>query len=566
MSKQLIQPAGGKLVNLFRNNRDIETTKRESLDWPNWTLTSRQIRDLELLSNGGYSPLEGFLSRKDYESVLDTLHLADGTFWPMPIMLDITEDLATSLKKGDKLALRDTEGAMLAVVTVAETWQPDLDHEAKAIFGTCDQNNEAVRQFFSETNPWYLGGVLDVMQEPIHYDFLPLRHSPSELRNLFRRMGWRRVVAYQARRPMHRAEVRMCFKASEQTSANVLVHAIANRREGAEQEHFSRIRSLQALMPRFPRGLAMLSLMPYHVRHGGARETLLSALVHQNYGCSHMVLGPEQADCDVDAMMPTVKQFKDELAIEILSMRPMVYVEDEATFKEEHLVSPDEARRTLTETQLIQRLRDDRFIPEWFSYPEVLDELRLVHRPRSRQGITVFFTGLSGSGKSTLANALMVKLMQLGNRPVTLLDGDIVRSNLSSELGFSREHRDLNIKRIGFVASEITKNGGVALCAPIAPYDEIRKSVRDTIEAVGGFILVHVATPLEECEKRDRKGLYAKARAGIIKAFTGISDPYEEPADAELVIDTTDLSQVEATQKIMLYLEQQGYISSESVG
>ncbi len=572
MAKPLISPHGGKLVGLLKDNGRAEELKKASLDWPDWTLTTQQLRDLELLGNGGYSPLTGFLGKKDYESVLSELRLADGTLWPLPVMLSVGVEVAQKLKAGTRLALRDSEGAMLAAVTVNEVWQPDLAKEAEAVFGSTDPTTPGVENFLEATEEWYVDGELEMLQEPIHYDYLPHRYPPAELRNRFNRLGWRRVVAYQARRPMHRAEVRMCFQASEQTAANLLIHAIADRREGLEQEHFSRLRSIQAVMNRFPRGLAMLSLLPYAIRQADLRETLLSGIVHQNYGCTHLVVnaaftGAPNGDPDaLDRHMEQLAAYREDLEIDFLPMQEMVYVPEEGRFKEAHLVGDDETAQRISNTQLVERLRLDRHIPDWFSYREVLDELRLVHRPRSRQGFTVFFTGLSGSGKSTLANALMVKLMQLGNRPVTLLDGDIVRRNLSSELGFSREHRDLNIRRIGFVASEITKNGGVALCAPIAPYDEIRQDIRRLIESVGGFILIHVSTPLEECEKRDRKGLYAKARADIIKEFTGISDPYEEPEDAELVIDTTDLSQVEATQRIMLYLEQQGYIAPEEQG
>ena len=216
---------------------------------------------------------------------------------------------------------------------------------------------------------------------------------------------------------------------------------------------------------------------------------------------------------------------------------------------------------SISGTELRARLAEGREIPAWFTFADVAAVLRSTHPPRYKQGFTIFFTGLSGAGKSTIAKAFLARLLESGGRPVTLLDGDIVRKNLSSELGFSKEHRDLNIRRIGFVANEITKNGGIAICAPIAPYDAIRKEVRSLIAKHGGFMLVHVATPLEVCEQRDRKGLYAQARAGIIKEFTGISDPYEAPQDAELIIDTTSLTPEEAAQDILLHLEKEGYIA-----
>ena len=257
-----------------------------------------------------------------------------------------------------------------------------------------------------------------------------------------------------------------------------------------------------------------------------------------------------------------MKKHQEELGIKMVPFRMVVYAEDLDKYLPIDEVPENTRTLSLSGTELRERLADGRDLPEWFTFPEVAQQLRRTHKPRHQQGFTVFFTGLSGSGKSTVANVLMAKLLELGGRPVTLLDGDIVRKNLSSELGFSKEHRDLNIKRIGFVASEITKNGGIALCAPIAPYDSVRQEVQAMIKPGGGFILVHVNTPLEVCETRDRKGLYAKARAGIIKQFTGISDPYEDPENPEIPLDTTDLSPEESAQKIILFLEREGYIGT----
>jgi sulfate adenylyltransferase len=255
-----------------------------------------------------------------------------------------------------------------------------------------------------------------------------------------------------------------------------------------------------------------------------------------------------------------LEQFTDELGVEMVPFKMMVYLPEEGRYSPVDAISEGTKTLSISGTELRDRLADGREIPEWFTFPQVAEELRRTHPPRSKQGFTVFFTGLSGSGKSTVANVLLVKLLEMGGRPVTLLDGDPVRKHLSSELGFSKEHRDLNIQRIGYVASEITKNGGIAICAPIAPYDEVRKRVRKMIEPLGGFMLVHVSTPLEVCEDRDRKGLYAKARQGIIKEFTGISDPYEIPADADMSLDTTDISPENAAHRVILHLEREGYI------
>src|SRR5690606_19372076 len=320
----------------------------------------------------------------------------------------------------------------------------------------------------------------------------------------------------------------------------------------------------------YPEQTTALSLLPLAMRMGGPREALWHAIIRKNYGCTHFIVGRDHAGPGRDS---TGKPFygpydaqrmmlenAEELGITMVPFKNMVYVEDRAQYMPEDEVDENTRTLDLSGTELRRRLHEGVEIPEWFSFPEVVAELRRTHPPRHRQGFTVFFTGLSGSGKSTVANALMIKLMEMGGRPVTLLDGDVVRKHLSSELGFSKEHRDLNIQRIGYVASEITKNGGVAICAPIAPYAATRRQVREMIEPLGGFLEIHVATPLEVCEERDRKGLYAKARAGIIKNFTGISDPYEEPENPEMRIDTTELTPALAPHRVTARLERLGYI------
>jgi sulfate adenylyltransferase len=306
------------------------------------------------------------------------------------------------------------------------------------------------------------------------------------------------------------------------------------------------------------------------MRLAGPREAVWHAIIRKNYGCTHLIVGRDHAGPGKDsagkdfydpyAAQDLLRNHEEELGVGMVPFKMMVYVEDKDAYMPEDEVPQGARVLNISGTELRRRLADGREIPSWFSFPEVARELRRTHPPRYGQGFSVFFTGLSGSGKSTIANVLLVKFLEVGGRPVTLLDGDIVRKHLSSELGFSKEHRDINIRRIGFVASEITKNGGIAICAPIAPYESVRRDVRAMIEPVGGFVLVHVATPLEVCEQRDRKGLYAKARAGKIQEFTGISDPYEPPAEAEVVIDTTDTTPQEAAQTIILHLEREGYI------
>jgi sulfate adenylyltransferase len=489
--------------------------------------------------------------------------------WPIPIVLDVTEDVA----EGTPLALRDPEGVMLAVLHVEEAWRPDPDAEAQAVYATTSQEHPGVAYLRNQTNPLYVSGRLEAVARPHHYDFRPLRHTPAELRSEFGRLGWRRVVAFQTRNPMHRAHHELTLRAATQVEANLLIHPVVGMTKPGDVDHYTRVRCYQAIVEHYPRYTAMLSLLPLAMRMGGPREAVWHAIIRRNHGCTHLIVGRDHAGPGADSSgtpfygpydaQELILQHADEVGVEPVPFRMVSYVEDRDAYMPEDETPAGARVLNISGTELRDRLAEGREIPEWFTFPDVATELRRSYPPRARQGFTVFFTGLSGSGKSTIANALRVKLLEMGGRPVTLLDGDLVRKNLSSELGFSKEHRDLNIRRIGYVASEITKNGGIALCAPIAPYDEVRKDVRSTVSPLGAFLLVHVATPIEICEERDRKGLYAKARAGVIKGFTGIDDPYEVPADADVVIDTTDVSPEEAAQEIVLHLEREGYIGAE---
>ncbi|MDH3607473.1 MAG: bifunctional sulfate adenylyltransferase/adenylylsulfate kinase, partial [Acidimicrobiia bacterium] len=540
---------------------------------PEWSLTPRQLNDIELLINGGFSPLTGFMTSADYETVKADMRLADGTLWPMPIMLDITEQLAENLEVGGELELRDPEGVLIAILHVEDIWQPDLEAEAAAVFGTTDASHPGVAHLMRATNPYYVGGRLEAVQLPVHYDFRALRRTPAQLRDDFTRAGWRRIVGFQTRNPMHRAHQEITMRAAKDVEANLLIHPVVGLTKPGDIDHYTRVRCYQAILHHYPASTAKMSLLPLAMRMGGPREAVWHAIIRKNFGVTHLIVGRDHAGPGSDPhgtpyygpydAQELLKTHEEEIGVEMVPFRMMVYLPDDDAYFPVDEVPEDKKSVSISGTELRDRLADGRDIPEWFSFPDVVSELRKTHRPRHKQGFTVFFTGLSGSGKSTIANALMVKLLEMGGRPVTLLDGDLVRQHLSSELGFSKEHRDINIQRIGWVASEITKNGGIALCAPIAPYDHTRQIVRSLIEPIGGFDLVHVATPLEVCEQRDRKGLYAKARAGEIKEFTGISDPYEEPADAEIIIDTTNLRPSEAAQQILLHLEAQGYIGPE---
>ena len=570
-TSHIIAPHGGELIDLIAAPERSAELKAQSREWPSWDLTPRQICDLELLMSGGFSPLQGFMTRPDYEGVSHNMRLSSGVLWPMPITLDVKEDFAKSLTPGtSKVALRDGEGVMLAVLHVEDVWQPDRKAEAQSVFGTTSAVHPGVDYLLNKSNSWYVGGRIEGLQSPSHYDFRTLRLTPAESRAEFARLGWRRVVAFQTRNPMHRAHVELTFRAAKQVEANLLLHPSVGMTKPGDVDYFTRVRCYQLLLSKFPAGSVKLSLLPLAMRMGGPREAIWHALIRKNHGVTHFIVGRDHAGPGKDSdgknfygpydAQELFKKHETDIGVTMVPFNMMVYLEDHDQYVPDNEVTNGSRVLNISGTELRDRLNEGREIPGWFTYPEVVHELRRSYPPRHKQGVTIFFTGLSGSGKSTIANVLVTKFLESGGRPVTLLDGDLVRKHLSSELGFSKEHRDINIRRIGYVASEITKNGGIAICAPIAPYDATRKAVRGMIEPVGGFILVHIATPVETCEERDRKGLYAKARAGILKEFTGISDPYEEPKDADVVINTAELSPEEAAQEIILHLEREGFI------
>ncbi|MBC9867707.1 MAG: bifunctional sulfate adenylyltransferase/adenylylsulfate kinase [Opitutae bacterium] len=564
------EPHGGLLRELYLGEATAEKEKVKALDFKSWDLTDRQLCDIELILNGAFSPLEGFLNRDDYQSVLGEMRLQSGLLWPIPINLDVTEEFADSLSSGEHVALRDREGVIIAILEVQDIWKPDKREEAESVYQTQDEAHPGVDYLFTRAREVYLGGKLRGIEPPIHYDFRLLRDSPSELRGRFRKLGWRKVVAFQTRNPMHRAHQELSFRAAHQNEANLLIHPVVGLTRRGDVDHFTRVRCYEKIMEHYPEQTTTLSLLNLAMRMAGPREALWHGLIRKNFGCTHFIVGRDHAGPGKDPRgqpfygpyeaQELFSQHEKEMDISLVPFQQMVYVEDRAQYIPLDETTPDMRIKTLTGTEFRRRLNEGLEIPEWFSYPEIIAELRKRYPPRHKQGLTLFFTGLSGSGKSTIANALLVKLLEIGGRQVTLLDGDIVRKNLSSELGFSKEHRNLNIERIGFVASEITKNGGIAVCAPIAPYLATRRKVRQMVESLGGFVLIYVSTPLEVCEKRDRKGLYAKARAGLIKDFTGINDPYEAPEKAEVVVDTQKLSPELAAHRIIVKLENMGYI------
>ncbi len=565
-----IPPHGGTLCRLLADPERAEQLKAQAREARALVLTPRQLCDLDLLLNGGFSPLRGFLGRADYESVLESMRLPSGALWPIPVTLDVPAKLADTFTPGERVALQDPEGFTHALLTVSEVWRPDLRREAEAVYGTSADTHPGVRQLHEQTHDTYVGGEVEGIEPPAHYDFENLWDTPEGLRELFARMGWRRVLACQPAGVIHRREREMILAAAKTARAHVLLHPAVGVSAPGDLHYYARVRCYQAVRAHFPHGLAVLSLLPLARRHAGPRSALWHALIQQNYGATHFLVEPHHGAPDgngrhypADAARELIARHESELAITAVFAEPLRYEPRRGAWvragseNAQADTAPD-----LDEPELRRRLSAGDEIPEWFSYPEVIEELRRVYPPRGRQGFTLFFTGLSGAGKSTLAKLVYAKLVEAGGRPVTLLDGDIVRRNLSSELGFSRAHRDINVRRIGFVASEITKNGGVAICAPIAPYAATRRAVRELIAEHGAFIEIHVATPLEVCEARDRKGLYEKARKGVIPEFTGISDPYEPPDHPEIRLDTTHLSPVEAAQEIFLYLLREGYLDS----
>lgn len=549
--------------------RRVEMLRREALSLQNIDLNGTQLADIELLLNRGMYPLDGYMSRENYESVLDTMRLADGTVFPIPVCLDVSEKTACTLTVGQRVALNDQEGVMLAILTISDIWPSEPKREAEAVYGTIDgSRHPQVQALYDRQSNWYIGGTLEGVSLPVHYDFQDLRLTPSETVRRFTMNGWRKVLGFHTDDYLHCAHREMVLAAAREAGAAILLHPVADLSHPGDLDYYTQVRCYQHFIDKFPPNMILMGLMPFANRKAGPRAALWQAVIRKNYGCSHFMVAEYHADPYGNgretfyaggAAQSMVAEYQQETGIVMVPQKQMGYLPDKKIYVE---VSAQEKEtiETISSQELQRRLTRGEHIPEWFSYVEIVEELRRTFPPRSRQGFTVFLTGLSGSGKSTIAKVLLVKFLEMRDRPVTLLDGDIVRKNLSSELSFSREHRNLNITRIGFVASEITKNGGIALCAPIAPYESSRQANRELISSCGGYVEVYISTPLAVCESRDRKGLYAKARAGIIKGVTGITDPYDPPKNPDIVIDTTEITPMEAVQEILLYLQQQGYI------
>ena len=552
------------------NDQSKDILKKKSINYPSWVLTDRQICDLEMILNGGFSPLGGFLGKDDYESVINDLRLNDGRLWPIPIMLDVTSEFAQSISIGNKITLKDKEGFSLAIMEITDIWEPDRIKEANLVFGTDDDSHPGVDYLLNECNPLYVGGTLDCIDFPHHYDYQHLRHTPEVLKQKFQEMGWNNIVAFQTRNPLHRAHVEMTLRAIKEINANLLIHPVVGMTKPGDVDHYTRVRCYNHVLDKYPDNSAILSLLPLAMRMGGPREALWHAIIRKNYGCTHLIVGRDHAGPGNDKdgnpfygpydAQDIIEKYKDEIGIQMVPFKFLVFLPDQNSYKPIDEVPDGIDYKTVSGSELRKHLDEGTDIPDWFTYQEVAKELQKSRPPTAERGFTIFFTGLSGSGKSTLANGLLIKLLENGSRTVTLLDGDIVRTHLSSELGFSKEHRSLNVRRVGFVASEITKNKGIAICAPIAPYKKDRKFNRKLISKLGGYIEIYVSTSIDKCEERDVKGLYKLAREGVIKEFTGISDPYEAPENAEIIIDSSGIAPEKLVDQIYHKIKKIGYI------
>ncbi|BGP40656.1 Sulfate adenylyltransferase [Rhodotorula kratochvilovae] len=572
-------PHGGVLKDLHERDAPLrEQLIAESEQLVDLRLTERQLCDLELVMNGGFSPLEGFMGKEDYESVVETLRLANGALFPMPITLDVSQEQIDNLKlaEGTRVTLRDSrDESPLAILTISSIYKPNKSNEAEKVFGADDSAHPAVHYLHNSVKDFYVGGNVQAIHAPEHYDYVELRYTPKELRAYFDKLSWRRVVAFQTRNPMHRAHRELTVRAARQQRANVLVHPVVGLTKPGDVDHFTRVRVYEAIIRTYPKGMAALALLPLAMRMGGPREAVWHAIIRKNFGATHFIVGRDHAGPGKNSQgkdfygpydaQELVTQFKDELDIEMVPFQMMSYIPDQDTYMPVDEIPKGTVTADISGTELRRRLKTGAPIPDWFSYEAVVKVLRESYPAKSRQGFTILLTGYVNSGANAIAKALESQFQQQAGRSVSLLLGDTIRSELSAELGFAPEERHKNLQRLAFVAAELSRAGAAVIATPIAPYAHSRKAAKAHIIQNGGagggnFFLVHVATPIEHCEKTDRRGVYARARAGQIKGFTGIDDKYETPEDADLVVDLSKQSVLEATHAIILCLETAGLI------
>jgi sulfate adenylyltransferase len=554
---KLVTPYGEQLVDLLVSPERARELKAASREFPSIDLTARELCDLELLATGAFSPLTSFMGRADYAAVCADERLADGRLWPVPVLLEAPPKLAESLRVGSQVALRDIEGTMIAVLTIAEMFERDRQREVEQVYGAPAGQHPDAAYVLRREGHVCLSGKLEVVELPVHHDFTSLRRTPAAVRAELAAGG--ALIGYAPQQLLHRKHIEFARRAALAGAARLLVLAAVGRRHLEEPAHFPRVRALAAALEHCPPQLTMLNVLPLSVHLAGTRAALLNAIVARNFGCGQLIVEHDCAERGDGASgkpcygryeaIETIERHARELGVEVLGLRSLVHEEDRPEALLAGRAAGSEAERS-------------REVARWFSYPGVLHEFQKPFRGSAEHGFTVFFTGLSGSGKSTIARIFQARLMERGDRHTTMLDGDVVRKHLSSELGFSREHRDLNVLRLGYVASLITQHRGIAICAPIAPYAATRAQVRAMVEPHGTFVEVYIATPLATCEARDRKGLYARARQGLIPQFTGISDPYEAPERAEIVINTDEMAAGDAAQRILDYLVRCGLLTA----
>jgi sulfate adenylyltransferase len=539
-----------------------------------WCLSNRQLCDVECLLTDVFFPLVGFHEKEDYDSVCHNMRLCSGALWPIPITLDVSEQFASQLTLNENIILTNNENTPVALLTISSIWQPDKEQEALLIFGSNDRKHPGVHYLFEEANAWYLGGKLTSISPITHYDFVQYRHTPAQLKQLFKLYDWSKVIAFQTRNPIYKAHFELTQRAAKNTNAHLLIHPVIGLTKPGDIEPVTRVKCYEKILEKYPKQDAMLSLLPLAMRMAGPKEALWHAIIRKNYGVTHFIVGRDHAGPGLNSQGMSFYEPYDaqlllqvhsqEIGIEIVACPTVVYAKEKAKFLTIDEITSNDTIETISGTRLRRRLENRLPIPDWFSFPDIIQILQKAYPTKLEQGYTVFFTGLSGSGKSTLAKALYAKIREFNQRQVTLLDGDVVRKNLSGELGFCKTDRDTHIKRMGYVAAEITKHQGIAICAAIAPYEATRRLIREMVSQHGGFIEIHVSTPINICKKRDIKGLYKKAMLGLITGFTGVDDPYEEPIDADIIIDTSISSVDDSVDVIFNKLATMGFIKKAS--
>ncbi len=567
-SSMLITPYGGRLIDL-RPSEEVARQRRERVkELPSLQISERAVCDLELIADGSFSPLDRFMGEKDYRSVLNSIRMANGTLFPLPITLPV--DLPSGVGLDAEVALRDSKNEVLAILRIEEIFSWDLNEYARGVLGTEDVRHPLV----AEMHRWgkvNISGLLEVIQPPARYDFKSLRLSPEQVRERLRALGKKNVVAFQTRNPLHRVHEELTKRAIRARDGVLLLHPVVGLTKPGDVDHYTRVRTYRTLARNYYReDEILLALLPLAMRMAGPREALWHALIRRNYGANHLIIGRDHASPGKDsegkayygpyAAQEMVEKYSEEIGVRSVPFTEFVYLPDEDRYEERSKITSSSRSESISGTEVREKFlgRGER-LPEWFTRPEVAEILHHSYPARHLRGVCIWFTGLSGSGKSTTAEVLTTLLLEQG-RQVTVLDGDVVRTHLSKGLGFSKEDRDTNIRRIGFVAAELVRHGGTVICAAVSPYRATRNDVRSMVGE--GFFEVFVDTPLEVCEERDVKGMYAKARSGEIKGFTGIDDPYEEPEDPEIGLDTVETTPEHNARKIVAYLIEQGYLQA----